>query len=98
MSRSGSSLSPIFVLSHLQCHNQRDGAEPDLDREPVRRAAVRHGGPETRQKGVVNLARAVQAQQVLQLVQHQQQACAQGEAYDDRMRDVAQSGLRAWPG
>ena len=75
-SRSGSSLSPILVLSHLQPHHQRNGAQPDLHRGPVRRAALRHGGPEAHQKGIVNMAHAVQAQQVLQLVQHQQQAGA----------------------
>ena len=80
---------PDSCLEPPQRHDQRDGAEPDLHRGPVRGAAPRHGGPEARQKGVVNIAHAVQAQQVLHLVQHQQQACAHGEAHDDRMRDVA---------
>jgi hypothetical protein len=68
------------ALDHAQREHERDRAEPDAERRPVHRPALRHREPEADQEVVVRGPDRLQPEQVLHLVEHEQQARAGREA------------------
>ena len=63
-------------------------ASPSHNVGPVYGTAFGQRVPEAQQEVVVDVTDGALAEQVLELVEHEQQAGAGGEADDDRVRDV----------